>query len=810
MISRVITSVLLAILLGVLVYLGSIQLTLNETQLPALGSFFSPFTGFWQNAESEDHFEDISLSHPSLQGEVQVVFDDRLVPHIFAASDEDMAFAQGYVQAMLRMWQMDMSIRDITGRLAEVVGERGLKRDIQTRREGFGWAIDRALATYSNDESSMAILQAFTDGVNLHISQLRPANYPLEYKLLGFAPEEWTIRHSVALSKSMSRVLTMKNSDVENTMLKEALGPELFEFLYPIHMKGAMPVHSGPWDTIDTATFTPASPNTSTFDSGIGSFYKHNDDENMASNNWAISGEKSATGNPILCNDPHLKLTLPSVWLESHLVTPETNVYGVSLLGLPSIIIGFNENIAWGITNGGIDVLDWLQVTWKDESKEEYLFNDEWIKADSRTEVIRIKDLPDHTEIVPYTHWGPVAIENNENGIDLAMKWTGHDAIQEDELLVFLKLAKASNLSEYEEALKKFPSPIQNIVFASNDGDIALRSQGYWPLRKDMSGRFISDGSSEKSSWETYIPFDYIPATVNPDKGYVSSANQESTDQSYPFPYFGSFENYRGRILHNYLNKDKKFDVDDMAAIQLSNYSLHAEEALPTMLTLIDRSKLNDIQAKALEQLEAWNYIYDANSFEATLFNAWVYQLPTLIYDEILENDAELDNAPDLWMAIELVTNYPEHPIMDIKSTEEIEHAKEIVQLAFEKAWEELSNINSDVTDIAWNEALQPKIAHLASIDAFARPVPVGGSKKSLNAMSATHGPSWRQIIELTPTGPIARGVYPGGQSGNPGSRYYDDSVDTWSKGEYNTLTLAKSPEEILNPIFTIQLNKKQ
>lgn len=809
MISRVVYTIFLAILLGALVYFGSIQLSIKGTQLPALGSFFSPFTGFWQNAESANHFEDIDLSHPSLQGEVQVVFDDRLVPHIFAGSDEDMAFAQGYVQAMLRLWQMDMSMRDICGRLAEVVGERGLERDIQTRREGFGWAIDRALATYSNDEASMAILQAFTDGVNLRISQLGPAQYPLEYKLLGFAPEEWTLRHSVALSKSMSRVLTMKNNDVENTLLREAIGPEIFDFLYPTHMKGAMPVHAGPWKNIDTDSVTPDRP-TAFYNSDIGSYYKYNEDENMASNNWAISGEKSATGNPILCNDPHLKLTLPSVWFESHLVTPEMNVYGVSLLGLPSIIIGFNENIAWGITNGGIDVLDWLEVTWKDESKEEYLLDDDWVKAEYRTEIIQVKGQADHKEKVPYTHWGPVAVENNENGLDLAMKWTGHDAIRDDELLVFVKLAKASNLSEYEEALKNFPSPIQNLVFASKDGDIALRSQGYWPLRGDMQGRFISDGSSGKSSWENYIPFEYIPASVNPDKGYVSSANQESTDLTYPFIYFGSFENYRGRILHNYLNKDKKFGIDDMVAIQLSNYSLHAEEALPTLLKLIDRGQLNEKQIAALDQLIAWDYIYDANSFEAALFNSWIYNLPDLIYDEISQDDPEVENAPDLWVTVELITNHPDHSILDIKSTEETEHAQEIIQMAFEKGWEELSAIQSDVTGLAWNEVLQPKVAHLASIEAFARAVPVGGSKKSLNAMSATHGPSWRQIIELTPTGPKALGVYPGGQSGNPGSRYYDDSVETWSKGEYNNLTLYKNPEEIIESIFMIQMNEKQ
>ena len=791
-----------ALLLGLLLFGLSHRWKVGDQELPAIGSFFSVHQGFWQNAESATHFRDIHLTHPSLESPLSIVFDERMVPHIWGENDHDVAFAQGYVQAMLRLWQMDISYRDIAGRLAEVIGQRALQRDVQTRREGFGWAIDKALEMYSKDLPTMAVLQAYTDGVNAYIASLNTRNLPLEYKLLGYQPEPWTIRHSVACSKSMSRVLTMGNSDIAYDGLHNLLGKDLFEFLFPVFMDPTVPVHPGPWTHLtppefQEIEFSELKSRDVYFEAEtIQDIYN---DTHFASNNWAVSGSKTYSGNPILCNDPHLGLSLPSVWFESHLVSPEYNVYGVSLLGLPSIIIGFNEYIAWGLTNGSIDALDWLKVDWKDGARRAYRYEDEWIDADYRTEKIGVKGLEDHIESVPYTKWGPVArIDTSAAMHDLAMRWTAHDVNRSDELRVFLDLAKGKTYQDYDEAMRKFPAPTQNIVFASREGDIAIRTQGYWPKRYNYSGRMIAPASSQWASWKDYLSHEEIPVTFNPERGYVSSANQEVTSKDYPFIYFGGFENYRGRILNRYLDEGDKWSIEDMMGLQFSSLSLHAEEGLPVLLELLDRSQLTPSEVDAAVLLEDWNYVYEASWWQPAFFDLWINETAKQTFDEtLLPSNPAWTKMPDRWKLIEMLANYPEHVIFDIQSTSSKETAKDIVLLAFKKAWEQIGSYSEDPFTVTWNKVMSPKLFHLANIDAFSLPLDVGGAAKALNAQSHRHGPSWRQIVELTPSGPKAYGVYPGGQSGNPGSKYYDDSVPVWSMGSYHELILYQRPEDV-------------
>jgi penicillin amidase len=791
-----------SVLLTLLLLGFSYRWKIGDTELPSLGSFFSVSQGFWQNAESESHFKDFTLSHSSLESPLTIVFDDRLVPHIWGDNDHDIAFAQGYVQAMLRLWQMDISYRDIAGRLAEVIGPRALQRDVQTRREGFGWAIDKALEKYSKDLATMAVLQAYTDGVNAYIESLNAAKLPLEYKLLGYRPELWTIKHSVACSKSMSRVLTMSNADIAYDGLHSLLGKELFDFLFPVFMEPTVPVHPGPWTHLSPPEFQ----DIEAVEVESGDVYietsNHQDGYNeshFASNNWAVAGSKTSSGNPILCNDPHLGLSLPSVWFESHLISPEFNVYGVSLLGLPSIIIGFNEYIAWGLTNGSIDALDWLKVDWKDGSRKAYKYEGDWLEADYRTERIGVKGQEDHTEYVPYTRWGPVArIDTSAAMNDLAMRWTAHDVNREDELRVFLELAKGKSYQDYDEAMRKFPAPTQNIVFASRDGDIAIRTQGYWPKRYNHSGRMIAPASSQWASWQDYLSHEEIPVTLNPDRDYVSSANQEVVGKDYPFIFFGGFENYRGRILNRYLDEGDKWSVEDMMGLQFSSLSLHAEEGLPALLGLLEKAPLNAPQQEAVSQLEDWNYVYEASWWQPALFDLWINETAKQTFDETLNpSNPSWTKMPDRWKLIEMLLFFPEHILFDVQDTPGKEVASDIVMLAFQKAWEQLVTYGSDPFGISWNQVMAPKIFHLANIEAFSLPIDVGGAAKALNAQTHRHGPSWRQIVELTPTGPKAYGVYPGGQSGNPGSKYYDDSVPVWSIGSYHELTLYRQPEDM-------------
>jgi len=794
------------------VWVLSQRITLQSNEIPALGPFLSPFQGFWWNAEPTDSYESFSIKHHSLSSEVEIILDDRMVPHIYGENIQDISFALGYMQAYHRLWQMDISVRDVTGTLSEVIGERALDRDIKTRREGFTWAIDKALALYSQDEETMLALQAYTDGVNHRIEQLRPRDYPLEFKLLGYKPEKWTIRHSVAASKSMARVLTMRNADIQYSGLIEALGSDLFNLIFPTHMNPTDPVHPGPWDD-HNPMIQPGTMSIQTIDR-LSSNHIHTTEEepHMASNNWAIAGSKSKSGSPILCNDPHLSLTLPSVWYEAHLVTPQFNVYGVSLLGLGSVIIGFNEHIAWGITNGGTDVLDYLKVTWQDTSKSAYLFEGEWNPADFRTETIHIKgkNVP-HIIKVPYTIWGPIAIEQDssiEN--DLAMRWSAHDVLRKDELMVFMNLAKAKTLQDYEAAMRKFPSPIQNVVFASKDDDIAIRSQGFWPNRMNYSGRFISDAADSKSSFHNYIPYDHIPATINPSRGFVSSANQESTDLTYPYIYFGSYENYRGRMLNRLLEREGLLTTEDMMRMQLSNHSLHAEEALPIMLKLLDTTILTDTTRVMLEILNKWDYNYEKESTASGFFDEWFGSIMKLTFDETTSKVSDhFSQKPDYWVVIDLLKKNPDHVIFNQLETSVVETGSDIVTLSFLDAWKRYKIKCPDPLECEWLKIHRPIVNHLASIEAFARYPETPGTPKALNAVSKTQGPSWRQIVELRPDGPVAFGIIPGGQSGNPGSRFYDDSVDKWARGEYHSLHLYKSPSDIPNILTSIQLKPK-
>lgn len=792
----------------------SIKWSIEDTPLPALGNFLSPSHGFWQNAEStKREFRDMTIAHPSLTGQVEVVFDDRLVPHIFASNDYDAGFAQGYIHAMLRLWQMDISTRFTLGRLSEVLGDRALQTDIDTRRKGILWAAEKALFTYSKDSVTHRLLNAYTDGVNHYIKNLSPKDYPIEFKLLDYVPGEWTTLHSVSTVIAMARTLSMREYDRQNTVLLDVLGREHFNTLFPNHLDHKAPVHPGPWNHInaenlikeddDRLSFLGTPPISKPADADI-----FMPEINMASNNWAVSGEKSKSGNPILCSDPHLGLSLPSIWIENHLITPESNVYGVSFTGMPAVIIGFNQHVAWGFTNGSLDVADWLKVEWKDESKSEYLYENNWIASDFREEIIKVKGQQDHTERVPYTRWGPVAEESEEG--DLVFKWTAHETHNKEELQFFPKLNKAKTVEECLELCTIFPSVIQNMVMADRGGSIAMRSQGYWPLRHDYSGQFIGSASDSKAAWSRLIPFKDIPETVNPDRDFVSSANQKITNDEFPYIYFGVFGTGRGRILNRILEQQEKFDIEDMMDIQLSDYSIGAEEALPLLIRYLKTDQLRERHIDLVNQLKAWNFRFNSESPNAAFYSSWLRTTQKLTFDEIIAAvDEKFLRIPSLMTFLELLRSDEHHHFFDIQETELIESPYDIVTDAFLSTWTDIEEAYGSVYDIRWSDRLQQRLKHMASIDAFSKSVNVHGHYDALNAMSTGHGPSWRMIVELTPDGPIAKGVNPGGQSGNPGSKYYDNAVHHWEEGMYFDLKLPEEPDLVDNPLFTLKLKQQ-
>ncbi len=797
-----------------LLYIGTIHHPFGVA-LPPVGDFFNPFRGFWQNAEKATPETSLQLSFDELESEVKVVMDERLVPHIFAASLTDAFFVQGYLAAQYRLWQMDITIRSTGGRLAEVLGDRLLERDRLQRRKGMRWAAENAVAAWK-ESKDWPWIEAYAAGVNARIAELTPEDYPLEFKMLNYEPEPWSPFKTALLVKSMAETLCARNLDLESSNMRSILGAELFDFLYPETNPQQSPIipKDTPWpfDPIaveDSLNETEISQNLPPF-----RLYP-NPPEFIGSNNWAVSGSKTASGAPILCNDPHLQLTLPSIWYEVQVHTPEVNAYGVSLPGAPGIVIGFNEHIAWGMTNVGQDVLDWYALQWADDNKNAYLLDGQPQQVSVREEVIKVRGAAEPVvEKVKYTGWGPVVYDHGDSPYtDMAMRWVAHDQpLVRDhyEMGAFIGLMKGKNYNDYSSAISNFDSPGQNFVFASRKGDIAIKVQGRFPLRKKEQGRFVQDGSHSAAAWQSFIPKSQIPQVLNPPRGFVASANQRSTDDTYPYYYLGGFDDYRGRYLSQQLEQMENITVEDMMKLQNNNFSLKGSEGLTSLLALLDERQLDEKGKEHLQLLKAWDYRFEMEEKAPVLFEEWFDRSYSLTFDEVIAfKDSVEVLYPETWRFIALLREHPEHQLFDIQETAAIEDARAVVTQAFQEMEKDLAENYPD-DNYNWREYKNTSVNHLARIPAFSRTgIAVGGYGEALNATKRAHGPSWRMIVDLQESGK-AYGVYPGGQSGNPGSPYYDMMIDQWAKGEYNQLWLMGNADEQGHPILSTYTFTKQ
>ncbi|MCH2046185.1 MAG: penicillin acylase family protein, partial [Saprospiraceae bacterium] len=556
-------------------------------------------------------------------------------------------------------------------------------------------------------------------------------------------------------------------------------------------------------------------------------------EKGLGSNNWAVAGSKTTSGAPILCNDPHLGLTLPSIWYMVQIKTPDFNVYGVSLPGAPGVIIGFNEHVAWGVTNVSHDVKDYYAIQWKDKTKKEYIFDSVAREATYvyDTVYIRGQEEPIIDKNI-YTHIGPIT--KSHGGRDLALRWTAHDATMESRTL--FNLAKAKNYEDYAKAIKDFSCPAQNIVFACKDGDIALWTQGRLPMRKPQQGRFIQDGSKSSEQWQGFIPQEHIPHEHNPQRGFIGSANQHSTYPSYPYYYYGYFEEYRGRRLNNQLASMDKITVDMMKKLQMDNYSVKGEDFVPTLIKFLRRSELKKEELELLSELQEWDYVYDANSAMPTVLEEWLYQLKVHMYDELdtynaenKENDQYVNYPPE-WHLLNIIKRDTGSFIVDNLTTASVkENIFDIVTESFKKTYETVPREGEEVA--LWKDVQAPLVQHLASISAFSiADLETGGDGSTLNALEDRYipnpkdsaqlaakskgeiihssrrsaGPSWRMVVHLDKV-TEAYGIYPGGQSGNPGSKFYADMIKKWEKGDYHRLLYMNKPSDYGDKILIQQ-----
>lgn len=773
------------------------------SQLPALGPLFSPFTGFWQNAEPIGAGPAPARSFPQLEAPVRIAFDEHMAPHIFAGNLHDAAFAQGYVTARDRLWQMDFITRAAVGRIAEVIGERALEYDRTQRRKGMLLAAENALKAWRSSSDELALLKAYSDGVNAYIQSLRPADYPLEYKLMGYAPEPWAPLKCAMLFKYMAESLCFRNSDIPASNTLALLGEERFAELFPEYDPLQSPVvpETVAWD-FDTL---PLKREAAAPAEMMSELIRHRQlpqaPDGIGSNNWAVAGSKTATGKPILCNDPHLGLRLPAIWYEVQLSIPGINAYGVSLPGLPGIIIGFNEQVAWGVTNVGHDVLDWYKIKWADEQKNTYYYGGQTRQVSRLVEVIQVRGRKEPVlDTVKYTVWGPVVYEGEGPRQDLAMHWLALDAPATKpfyETGTFLRLMKAQGVDDYAAALQSYESPAQNFAFASQAGDIAITVNGSLPLKRSGQGRFVQDGSDPENAWYGFIPRDQIPQVRNPERGFVSSANQHSTGPEYPYYYTGKFDHYRGRYINRRLEEMDSITVEDMMALQLDNYSILAEEGAPLLLALLDSTASSLRSHPNVMALRRWDFRFEKDAAAPVLFDRWLDETHKAAFDELSALEDSLEAIlPEKWLLLSLMRSQPGHEIFDLQGTEAREDAAQVVRLSLEKALE-VGNGNGQT----WSAYKNTQASHLARIGPFSSGfIDVGGFGDAPNAIKPDHGPSWRMVVDLSEPA-RAYGIYPGGQSGNPGSPYYQSMIGQWAAGQYNELFLMKGPGDRSRPI---------
>lgn len=783
--------------------------------VPPVGKLFAPFSGFWWNIETRDPVCAGQAHLAGLQDNVQVVFDDRLVPHVFAQNELDLVFMQGYLHARFRLWQMEFQTQAAAGRVSEIIGDKAISFDKYRRRYGMVTGAQRTLDSVMVNPTTKAILLAYTAGVNAYIKSLEPRSYPVEYKILDYSPEAWNPLKCALLLKYMAFDLSGGLEDHQLTAVARKYGKEVAETLFPNYPAIMEPIHPArknwgfeplptpnpPDDTLVNSNPDPRNPKEKKNNQ---QFINSAMDESVkGSNNWVVGGSKSATGYPILANDPHLSLNLPSIWYECQLNLPGSRVYGVSLPGAPGIIIGFNDSIAWGVTNVAPDVTDLYSITFNDSTHTRYWHDNQWKNVKTRIDTIKVRGQQPVLDTIYETHHGPILNKSTDptpiaEGVPnwYSMRWIAHQG--SNEVLTFYRLNRAHNYQDYLEALKTYVCPAQNFVFADHDRNIALWSNGKYVLRWKEQGKYISDGSNPAYDWQGFIPHSHNPHTLNPERGFLSSANQFPADTSYPYYLEWSFESFeRGMRINDRLRAMNRATPDSLRRLQNDNFNYHAYSVLPTLLSYLPPKNTFPAGAQIMiDSLKSWNYFNHASSIPATMFTQWWRQLMIDVWDD--ELGANNMRYPTRDRTVQFIFKDSAAHWFDNINTPKRESCQEVVQHSLMHAYDSLTKQFGLPISAKWRLAnyKSTDILHIARLPGFGEmDLEVGGGAGIVNATTERTGPSWRMVVALGPT-VEAYGIYPGGQSGNPGSLYYDNFIPTWVAGNLSPIIFLQKPTD--------------
>jgi penicillin G amidase len=785
--------------------------------VPPLGALLDPVHGVWSTAGSAALPYNAMVRVPHLGAPVEVRYDARGVPHIFAATEEDAYRALGYVVARDRLFQLDIQTRAASGTLTELVGARVLELDQSTRLLGMPRAAERKLASMDANSKSRRFLDAYADGVNAYIDSLAPSEYPLEYKLLNARPARWKPINSIHLLNRMG--WTLASGDPDHTLTRAAalVGDSAARSVFPQHTPIEEPIQPVPGWSAPHNDFrplvAPGAPDSQAAE--LSALYDRFGTDNkgaeshaaFASNNWAVAPSRTRNGYALLAGDPHLELTLPSIWYEVHLVVPgKLDVYGVTIPGAPAVVIGFNRDIAWTFTNTSADVMDFYRETVDDSiNPSHYRLDGVW-----RPLIVRVERYRDHdgqvihTDTVRYTHRGPMT---REHGHWVSMRWTVLEPSNELEALG--DAAHAHTTHEFEDVVARtFLSPAQNMLVADRSGSIAIRSTGHFPIRPDDGdGEVIRDGSLSANDWRGFWPVDRYPQSFDPQQGFLASANQEPQQPAAEYGYLGTdhgYEVWRALQIDRLLRANPRVTPDDMIRYQTDPGSVRADVYVPYFIASAEiegrRGRGSATLTAAAALLAQWNRRYTLDNQRAVLFETAMQELSERTWDE-LSKDGRRAATPSTAVLAELLTQPNNAWWDDSRTRNAVEDRDDILARSLVAAYDSVSGKYGapDRGGWRWDHVRFTNIYHLLHIPAFsALNIPVPGGTGTLTPSIGTghYGPSWRMVVEMGPE-VHGWGTFPGGQSGNPLSPRYRDHLAFWEQGKLQPLFFPRTSAEL-------------
>ncbi|HME01173.1 MAG TPA: penicillin acylase family protein [Terriglobia bacterium] len=764
-----------------------------------------------------------TIEEPDLQAEVEVLRDAQGVPHVRGQSLDDLMFAQGYVTAQDRLWQMDLSRRLAAGELSEVFGERTLPADIENRKLGFRQAAERGRQEL--DAESRRVVNAYAQGVNAFISTHQD-RLPIEFTLLHYKPRPWSPADSVGVGLNMAKNLnTSWRTDVMRERVRSLVAPQLYADLFPDRSPLDHPVAEpvkvaavpgridncrlsiadcpkpsmarGPSSSAATDNgplFQPTIVNRQSsilLDPTLAVLVSAEEDSDFTpgSNNWVVSGAHTASGKPLLANDPHLGHSIPSVWTMVELEAPGLHVAGVTLPGWPLVIIGHNERIAWGMTNTSPDVQDVYREDFNPSDGTQYRHNGQWEKAELREETIKVRGRPDYRLVVKVTRHGPIIAASGNQG--LALQWT---ALQPHALTFpFLDMARARNWKEFTDAIRHFTGPEQNMVYADVDDNIGYYAPAWVPIRKQGDGSLPQSGATDDFDWTGYIPFEDLPHAFNPPSGIIATANSRVVPDGYP--YFISHDwaaPYRTARIFQLLEAapPRSLTVDDMLRIQMDIHSIEDEQLAKKLVGAAAAHPPETDDARyALGLLQKWDG--EARMDSAATLVCEVTRpvlLARLLNPKLGDGTSDLagyrwgtsatfvDNVLSSNWTRWLPPGDADFNATLVKSLEEgVRKIPAIVASADRKA-------------CVWGNTIPLTFHHPLDVLPFMQrlldvgPFPQMGMNTTVKATTTGHGPSMRLVADLADLDHSVNNITLG-ESGQVFSPYYKDQFQAWYTG---------------------------